>query len=87
MEKIIDLMRELVCFPIKFYQIVISPVLQPRCRFYPSCSEYAVQVIKIHGVWRGLWFIIHRLARCQPWCQGGYDPVLPKHEPPYNEKD
>ncbi len=45
------------------------------CRFYPSCSKYALQAIEQHGVARGVWLSCKRLARCHPWCHGGYDPI------------
>ena len=60
---------------IKFYQKKISPSRPPVCRFYPSCSEYAVQAIELHGSLKGILLIIFRLIRCNPFCKGGYDPV------------
>lgn len=50
--------------------------MPPCCRFYPSCSHYALQAIRIHGVFKGLWLTCRRLLRCHPWSDGGYDPVL-----------
>jgi len=60
---------------IKIYQYVISPLLAPTCRFTPSCSHYASEVIVKHGVLRGTWLSIKRVLRCNPWHPGGYDPA------------
>lgn len=57
------------------YKTAISPFLPPRCRFYPSCSEYAHGAIERHGVLRGIYFAVMRLLRCHPFNPGGYDPV------------
>ncbi|MCB9738767.1 MAG: membrane protein insertion efficiency factor YidD [Deltaproteobacteria bacterium] len=59
------------------YQRAISPLLPPSCRFEPSCSRYARQALARHRLPRALWLIGHRLARCQPLCPGGHDPVPP----------
>ena len=60
---------------IRGYQLVIGPLLAPHCRFYPSCSCYAMQAIEVHGgVW-GSWLSLKRLLKCHPWHLGGYDPV------------
>jgi uncharacterized protein len=67
--------RYLVCGVIRLYQLVISPVLPPSCRFYPSCSTYAIQAITRYGVWRGLHLTGWRLLRCHPFHPGGWDPV------------
>lgn len=61
--------------PIIAYQRFLSPLLAPRCRFAPSCSQYAVGALREHGVVRGLWLAVRRLARCHPFHPGGYDPV------------
>lgn len=58
-----------------FYQRFISPLTAPACRFYPSCSEYALQAIKRYGPWRGLWLSLRRILKCHPFHPGGYDPV------------
>lgn len=60
---------------IKAYQFLISPMLVPSCRFTPSCSVYATEVITKHGPIRGLWLSIKRILRCNPWNAGGYDPA------------
>ena len=60
---------------IRFYQRAISPALPPRCRFYPTCSAYAVEAIERHGAARGIWLSALRLIKCAPWHPGGYDPL------------
>ncbi len=60
---------------IRAYQYLFSPWLGPRCRYAPSCSEYAVEAIRLHGSLHGGWLTIKRLARCHPWGASGYDPV------------
>ena len=61
--------------PIRAYQLVLSPLLGPRCRFYPSCSSYALEAIRTHGPLKGTWLAGRRLLRCHPWNPGGVDPV------------
>ncbi|HYZ38853.1 MAG TPA: membrane protein insertion efficiency factor YidD [Pseudonocardiaceae bacterium] len=60
-----------------FYRRWISPALPPSCRFYPSCSAYAIEALTIHGLLRGSWWTVRRLLRCGPWHPGGVDPVPP----------
>ena len=60
---------------IKFYQIVISPVIGPSCRHYPTCSQYAIESLKTHGVLIGLYLSVRRIWRCRPGGSHGYDPV------------
>jgi len=60
---------------IRIYQLLISPLLGPRCRHLPSCSDYASEAIALHGPLRGGWLGLCRLARCHPWGTSGYDPV------------
>jgi len=57
------------------YKRWLSPLLPAACRFYPSCSEYASEAIETHGLARGGWMALRRIARCQPFCRGGFDPV------------
>ncbi len=61
--------------PIRLYQRIISPILRPRCRFYPSCSEYSAQAIVAHGPIRGVYLGVRRILRCHPWNPGGIDEV------------
>lgn len=68
-------MKTVALVIIKGYQYLISPVLPPACRFYPSCSEYAYQAVHRHGAWRGGILALRRLLRCHPFHPGGYDPV------------
>ncbi len=68
-------LRSLVVLPIRVYQRVISPAFGDRCRYYPSCSEYAVQAVQRFGILRGLVLAGWRLLRCNPWSRGGFDPV------------
>lgn len=67
--------RRLAVLPLRLYQRLLSPFLPRRCRFYPTCSEYALQAVLRHGVLRGGWLAARRLLRCGPWHPGGYDPV------------
>jgi len=60
---------------LRFYKRFISPLLPPACRFYPSCSQYAIEAIQTHGALRGSWLGAKRLGRCHPFCKGGHDPV------------
>ncbi|HEX8831814.1 MAG TPA: membrane protein insertion efficiency factor YidD [Longimicrobium sp.] len=60
---------------IRFYQKGISPLKPPVCRFVPSCSQYGAEAIERYGAARGGWLLVRRLARCQPFCRGGWDPV------------
>ncbi|HLE18370.1 MAG TPA: membrane protein insertion efficiency factor YidD [Syntrophales bacterium] len=60
---------------IKVYKYVVSPILPSSCRFYPSCSEYAIDALKKYGLLRGSWLTLKRIARCHPLSAGGHDPV------------
>lgn len=66
---------KLLILPIRFYQLCISPLFPPACRYTPTCSQYAIEAIRKHGPVRGLWLAIRRIARCHPWGGSGYDPV------------
>ena len=68
-------MRHLLMVIIRIYQLAVSPLLGPRCRFHPSCSCYALTAIERHGALRGSWLGTKRLLRCHPFSEGGYDPV------------
>jgi uncharacterized protein len=67
--------RQIVIFPIRVYQRLFSPALGQRCKYYPSCSEYAAQAVMRFGILRGLILAGWRLLRCNPWSYGGFDPV------------
>ena len=68
-------MRTALVLFIRGYQVAISPMLPASCRYYPSCSAYAVEAIEKHGALRGTWLATKRIARCHPFRPGGYDPV------------
>ncbi len=70
-----SILAKILVLAIRTYQLFISPVLPPSCRFYPTCSEYAILSIKRHGPLRGAIAGLKRLGRCHPWHPGGYDPV------------
>ena len=73
-------MRLVLKFLIRMYQLTLSPMLGPRCRFYPSCSHYGMEAIDKHGALRGSWLTMKRIGRCHPFHEGGFDPVpCPKH--------
>ncbi|MCB1583924.1 MAG: membrane protein insertion efficiency factor YidD [Marinicella sp.] len=61
------------------YQYLISPLLGNRCRFQPSCSEYMIEAVRKFGVFKGVYLGLKRLGRCQPMCEGGFDPVPEKY--------
>jgi uncharacterized protein len=67
--------RRLLAALIRGYQRILSPLLPPSCRFYPSCSQYALEAVTRHGALKGGWLAARRLARCHPFHPGGYDPV------------
>ena len=64
------------------YQRFISPAFPPVCRFYPTCSAYAIESLQVHGPLRGAWLTTRRLLRCHPWHPGGIDPVPPRRPRP-----
>ena len=67
--------RGILVAPIRLYQRTISPALPSRCKYHPSCSEYAIQAIRRYGVLRGVVLAAWRILRCNPWSHGGVDPV------------
>lgn len=71
------MIARLLILPIRGYQRFISPLFPPVCRFYPSCSAYALEALRVHGALYGLWLGIRRIARCHPFNPGGLDPVPP----------
>jgi putative membrane protein insertion efficiency factor len=62
---------------VRGYQLLLSPILPPACRYEPSCSAYAIEALETHGAARGSWLTVRRLCRCHPWGGQGYDPVPP----------
>jgi putative membrane protein insertion efficiency factor len=72
MSKLINL---IFILPIKLYQIVLSPLIGPSCRFNPTCSYYAIQAITKYGALKGLYLALKRIVKCHPWGESGNDPV------------
>lgn len=70
--------RALLVWPVRLYQMTLSRVLPPLCRFEPSCSQYAVEAVEVHGALRGGLLAVLRILRCNPFSEGGYDPVPPR---------
>ena len=76
------MLNKILTFPlvvlIKFYQLAISPWLGKNCRYDPTCSHYTLEALKVHGLIKGGWLAMKRIASCHPWGGEGYDPVPPK---------
>ena len=68
-------MTRLLLLLVQFYRCCISPLTPPSCRYYPTCSAYALEAIERYGAWRGGWMALRRILRCHPFHRGGYDPV------------
>lgn len=79
MERIMKIFRKIAIFPfivlIRFYQVCISPLKPPTCRFTPTCSAYALEALRKHGLFKGSWLAVRRILKCHPWGGSGYDPV------------
>ena len=75
----LKIFKRILVFPlivlVRFYQLCISPLLPPSCRYTPTCSQYALEALRKYGPFKGLWLTLKRLARCHPWGGSGYDPV------------
>lgn len=71
-------MKRILLFLIHFYQNAISPYKKPCCKYYPTCSNYAVQAIERFGAFKGFFLALYRVLRCNPFSRGGYDPVPEK---------
>ncbi|RJP76127.1 MAG: membrane protein insertion efficiency factor YidD [Desulfobacteraceae bacterium] len=69
------MIKNILLIFIKIYQLFVSPILGPSCRFYPTCSEYARQAVLRYGIWKGLSLSCKRILRCHPFNPGGFDPV------------
>ena len=70
-------MRQLLIWLLKGYRFAISPLYGQVCRYYPSCSAYALEAVTVHGALKGSWLAARRVGRCHPWAVGGLDPVPP----------
>lgn len=75
-------MKTILIGLIRFYQLTLSYFLGRRCRYLPTCSDYAKEAIERHGAWRGFLLGLARVARCHPWGQSGYDPVPEEYQGP-----
>ena len=73
-------MQKILVILLKGYQYLVSPWFGQTCRFYPSCSCYAIEAVEKRGVLMGLWLTVRRIGRCHPWHPGGFDPVPKKCE-------
>lgn len=72
-------LKKVLIFLIKTYQMTLSPrISHGNCRYYPTCSNYAIEAIEVHGIIKGSAMALWRILRCNPFCRGGYDPVPPK---------
>jgi putative membrane protein insertion efficiency factor len=69
------ILRHIFLIPVYFYKYAISPLLQPSCRYVPTCSQYAVEAVLKHGILKGGWLAMKRILSCHPWGGSGYDPV------------
>jgi putative membrane protein insertion efficiency factor len=68
-------MRTVLILLVRFYQLFLGPLLPASCRYYPTCSAYAIEALERHGAWRGLGLALRRISRCHPFRVGGFDPV------------
>ena len=71
----LKILTYLLILPIKLYQILLSPLIGPSCRFTPTCSNYAIEAINKYGPFKGFWLAIKRISKCHPWGDSGHDPV------------
>ena len=76
----ISILKKILILPIRFYQLAISPLLGPSCRFSPTCSHYMIEAIEEWGPIKGFWLGIKRIAKCHPWGPHGHDPVPKKNK-------
>ena len=67
--------KMILTLPIRFYRRFISPILPPACRFYPTCSQYALEALERYGMFKGGWLTLKRLSKCHPYHPGGFDPL------------
>ena len=82
MKNFFESFKIIIAYPfiiiVKIYQIVISPLFPSSCRYQPTCSQYTIEALKIHGLLKGGWLAIKRIGRCHPWGGSGFDPVPAK---------
>ncbi|MDQ6979706.1 MAG: membrane protein insertion efficiency factor YidD [Mariprofundaceae bacterium] len=76
-------MKRIVLWPVRAYQYFISPFIPSRCMYTPSCSQYMLEAVQLHGILRGVFLGTRRFLRCHPFTTGGYDPVPEKHHHPH----
>ena len=74
--------RLLLVYAVRLYQLVLSPIVPARCRHLPTCSDYAIEALREHGVLRGGWLAVRRIARCHPFGTSGFDPVPAREDVP-----
>ncbi|MBO5902200.1 MAG: membrane protein insertion efficiency factor YidD [Alistipes sp.] len=78
-QRSLSVLKRILAFPlillVRFYQLCLSPLKPPSCRFTPTCSQYAIEALRKHGPIKGLYLTVKRLLRCHPWGGSGYDPV------------
>jgi putative membrane protein insertion efficiency factor len=72
--------KRVLLWLVRFYQAAVSPHKKPCCKYYPTCSNYALEAIERFGAWKGTWLALYRILRCNPFSRGGYDPVPEKRE-------
>ena len=88
-----SLMARIVSLPVYFYRYLISPLIPPRCRFQPTCSEFALTALQRHGALKGGWLALRRIGKCHPWGGSGFDPVPENsncdhnHQKPHKQVD
>lgn len=79
-------MKKILLWLIRFYQRAISPLTGPKCKFYPTCSQYGIEAIERFGAFKGFFMTLWRILRCNPFSKGGYDPVMEKKDKRKNRK-
>ena len=80
LEKVSWAVSQVLIAPIRLYQLVHPYFFHGVCRFTPTCSQYAIEALRVHGPFKGFYLAFFRVLRCNPFCKGGYDPVPPRKE-------
>ena len=80
LEKVSWALSQVLIAPIRLYQLVHPYFFHGACRFTPTCSQYAIEALRVHGPFKGFYLAVFRVLRCNPFCKGGYDPVPPRKE-------